>query len=362
MKKPRSFLRTIKSSKKDFMLLYKTGRHHVFSRFRKYRKLRSSKKMKIEEFINYEEALKDKEFCETFLTFREAWGYWKVLNPSGYYALAKDKYISHLLLEKEGVPTPVLYAYYHPEKGESSFEALRKELELKNVQSCVVKPAVDGAHGAGVFVCKELDYMQDDIIITKSNGEQLSLRDFFKKNKSTSWLFEEIVVQSDQRGKINRSSVNTVRFMTALYPDGSAKVFATFMKIGRAGSDVDNAGGGGNVDCAINIETGECYNALQFNSYTDVKKVDNHPDSGEKINGVHIENWEEIKKCLCDYQAHIPQLKVIGWDVALTDKGPVIIEINNYWDTTGQLFLGRGWREEVRDCYFAWKEYYKSIK
>lgn len=360
MKKSRSFIRSIKSLIKDFLLIYKTGKQHSFSRFRQYTKLRSSKKMKIEEFINYEQALKDKEFRETFLTFREAWGYWKVLNPSNYYALAKDKYISHLLLEKEGVPTPELYAYYHPEKGDSSFDSLRKELETKNVKSCVVKPAVDGAHGAGVFVCKEMLYIHDDIIMVKSDGKQLSLHDFCEQNKSTSWLFESIVVQSDQIRKFNRSSVNTVRFMTALYPDGSVKIFATFMKIGRAGSDVDNAGGGGNVDCAINIETGECYNALQFNSYTDVKKVDRHPDSGEMINGVHIENWNEIKKCLCDYQTRIPQLKTIGWDVALTDNGPVIIEINNYWDTTGQLFLGKGWKEEVRSCYDAWKQHYEK--
>lgn len=42
---------------------------------------------------------------------------------------------------------------------------------------------------------------------------------------------------------------------------------------------------------------------------------------------------------------------MIGWDVALTDEGPVIIEINNWWDTTGQLFIGHDWRNEVVDCF-----------
>lgn len=359
MRKLISFYRTMKSLIKDFRFLYKIGRSHVFSRFRQYLKLRFSKKMGVEEFVNYEQALKDEEFRNTFLSIREAYFFWKVLNPTKYAVLARDKYVSHLLLEKANIPMPELYAYYHPEKRDSSFESLSMELVSKNVRSCVVKPAVDGAHGAGVFVCKELLYKPDDIIMVKSDGKQMSLRDFCKQNKSTSWLFESVVVQSDQIGKFNRCSVNTVRFMTALYPDRSVKVFATFMKIGRAGSDVDNAGGGGNVDCAINIDTGECYNALQFNSYTDVKKIDRHPDSNEMINGVLIENWTEIKKSLCNYQSRIPQLKAIGWDVALTDDGPVIIEINNFWDTTGQLFLGKGWRNDVKDCYDAWKDYYK---
>ena len=132
------------------------------------------------------------------------------------------------------------------------------------------------------------------------------------------------------------------------------------MKFGREGSDVDNAGGGGNVDCSIDIESGSCYNAVQFNSFADVIKCDRHPDSNMLINGLSIENWDEIKEIICDYQSRIPELKAIGWDVALTDKGPVIIEINNWWDPTGQLFIGKGWREDVRDCYFAWEKHYSQ--
>ena len=356
MRKILKYLRLMKSLSKDFFFLYKNKRPHVVSRFRHYLKLRYRKKITVEEFVNYEQAFVDPVFVETFLSFREACVYWQVLNPSRYAVLAKDKYVSHLLLERVGVPMPELYAYYHPENGNFGFEKLKMELETKNVQSCVVKPAVDGAHGAGVFVCKEMLYSQDDIIMVKSDGKQLSLRDFCETNRTTSWLFERIVVQSDQIGKINRSSVNTVRFMTALYPEGNVKVYATWMKFGRAGSDIDNAGGGGNVDCAVNTETGECFNVSLFNSFTDVVRCDNHPDSGERIRGLRIDNWDRIKKCLCDYQAQIPQLKVIGWDVALTENGPVVIEINNYWDPTGQLFIGKGWREEVRNCYFAWKE------
>ena len=356
------YIKYAKKLYKDYLFLKKNSKSGVISRFGKYRKLNSRKRITIEEFINYESALNDEAFRKTFLSFKEAWIYWKVLNPRKYAVLAKDKYMSHLLLEKNNIPTPELYAYFHPEMGGACYEILRRELESKNVTSCVVKPAVDGAHGAGVFICKELVYTPEDCILIKTDGKQLSLRGFCNQNKSTSWLFESKVIQSDQLAKINRSSVNTVRFMTALYTDGNVKIFATFIKIGRAGSDVDNAGGGGNVDCAVNTETGECYNALQFNSYFDIRMVDNHPDSGEMINGMCIKNWDDIKKYLCDYQARIPQLKAIGWDVALTNNGPVIIEINNYWDTTGQLFLGRGWRDEVRDCYLAWKEYYGKMK
>ena len=59
-------------------------------------------------------------------------------------------------------------------------------------------------------------------------------------------------------------TLNTIRFMTTLMPTGEAKVIATFIKIGRSGAFVDNAGGGGNVDAGINVETGEIYGATAY--------------------------------------------------------------------------------------------------
>ena len=51
----------------------------------------------------------------------------------------------------------------------------------------------------------------------------------------------------------------------------------------------------------------------------------------------------------------MPFCKAIGWDIAITDEGPVVIEVNEMWDRTGQYFIRRGWRNEIRDCYMAWK-------
>lgn len=360
MKRLLSFARLIKALSKDFLFLYRKKGFRAFPSFYNYIKLHFDRKMMVQEFVNYEQALKKEDFRKTFLTYQESCEYWRVLNPIRHAILARNKFITHVLLEKVGIPMPELYAYYNPEISDSSVDLVRKELESKRVSSCVVKPAVDGAHGSGVFVCKSIIYNSDDCILIKSNEEQVSLKEYCEKNKKTPLLFESKVIQTEQIGRINRSSVNTVRFMTALYPSGESRVIATFMKIGRMGSDIDNAGGGGNVDCAIDVNTGVCYNALQFDSYEHISPLERHPDSHEKINGIQIQDWDSIKSKLCLYQSKLPYIKVIGWDVALTDNGPLIIEINNWWDSTGQLFIGKGWREEVRDCYLAWKDYYKN--
>ncbi len=128
------------------------------------------------------------------------------------------------------------------------------------------------------------------------------------------------------------------------------------MKIGRAGRCVDNAGGGGNVDVCVDVATGEIRYAIQFDGWHHVQDIDCHPDSGSPLNGVVIDNWESIKAEVIRFQQAFPYCKVAGWDIAITDEGPVVIEVNDFWDRTGQFFIRRGWRNEIRDCYLAWKQ------
>ena len=144
--------------------------------------------------------------------------------------------------------------------------------------------------------------------------------------------------------------------MTTLYPDGTARVIATWMKFGRVGKCVDNAGSGGNVDAAVDVETGRIYNVVQFDGWRKTKEIESHPDSGTQLNGVYIDNWQSIKEEVIKFQQAFPYCKAPGWDIAITDNGPVVIEVNDFWDRTGQYFIRRGWRNEIRECYMAWQK------
>jgi hypothetical protein len=171
-----------------------------------------------------------------------------------------------------------------------------------------------------------------------------------------SLLFEGLVEQTKQFAQLNESSVNTVRFMTTLYPDGEARIITTFIKIGRVGKCVDNAGDGGNVDVCVDIETGEIKYAIQYDGWRKIKDIECHPDSGNQLNGIVIENWENIKADVIKFQQAFPYCKAAGWDIAITDEGPLVIEVNDFWDRTGQYFIRKGWRNEIKDCYKAWRK------
>lgn len=322
-----------------------------------YLELRKISSISKEEYSNYQFYNADKSFRDSFLSMGRAWQLWDVLNPKNYASLARDKYLSHCLLENLQIPKSDLYIYYNPQLATNTkklafnYDGVVSIIKELNIKQCVIKPSQDSAHGQGVVVCNDIEILDNKCLIKKYNGETVELKNILREQPL---LFESIVKQNHQFASFNQSSVNTVRMMTALYPNNEVKVIASFIKIGRAGSCVDNAGSGGNVDVAIDIPTGKLYNAIEFNSWHNIVKITHHPDTKNPIEEELIQNWDKIVKDVCDFQARIPQIKIIGWDVAITEQGPVIIEINNWWDTTGQLFIKRGWKKEVMDCYNAW--------
>ena len=326
-------------------------------------KLRKQNQVSLIEYCNFKLYQQDNGFRNDFLSYSRAMHYWEILNPTRNANLARDKFISHCLLHSVGIPTAKLIAYYNPETASTSdliansYESLSCLIKKSGLKTFVIKPSKDSAHGHGVIVCRELMYKGNELLIVKSKGEVIPLRDILGNE---SLLFEEKIEQTTQAKSFNSSSLNTVRIMTALYPDKSVKIIAAFLKIGREGSDIDNAGQGGNVDCGVNVNNGILYNTIQFNSWQDITSIAKHPDTGTQLEGAKLEHWDYIKQKLCYYQGLIPQLKVIGWDVAITDKGPIIIEINNWWDTTGQAFIAFGWKPKVEDCYNAWKTFYHN--
>jgi hypothetical protein len=324
-----------------------------------YLSLEKKKGLCIDEYNEFEFEKRSDKFREEFLGLNEQRIYLDFLNPARYYSLCRNKYLTHKILENTGIRKSLLYCYYSVEGSfqnsdecASDIKGVMRILNSKGVHSCVIK-TTESSHGDNVWVIKDIVYEQDDATLTRFDGKQLLLSSILG---SDSLVFESVIHQTKQFASFNESSVNTVRFMTTLWPDGSARIIATFIKIGRTGKCVDNAGGGGNVDVCVDTETGEIKYAIQYDGWHKIKDIDVHPDSGNQLNGVIIENWDTIKKDVIGFQQAFPFCKAIGWDIAITDDGPVVIEANDFWDRTGQYFIRRGWRNAIHECYSAWKK------
>ena len=350
---------------KRLSTMHKQSRRNWFSLIYHILRLKFTRGFYFVEIHDNELDMRGRGYEDSFLNWREQQKYLAVLNPRKYYSVARNKWLTHIVLETVGVKDRArLLCYSNPELGEGNENVARNRQQVlqmlgqSGLNSFIVK-TTESSHGDNVWVIKDMERQGDDALLTRFDNRQVRLSELLGEEPL---IFESLIKQSRQFGELNATSVNTIRFMTTLMPDGTAKVIAAFFKIGRAGKCVDNAGSGGNVDAGIDIETGQLINPIIFNTHRNTKPAEFHPDSGVSLKNFKIENWEAIKRKVEEFQQRLTFVKAAGWDIAITDNGPKVIEVNDMWDRIGQMFIGRGWKKEIETCYLAWKEYYSNKK
>lgn len=140
-------------------------------------------------------------------------------------------------------------------------------------------------------------------------------------------LIEEILENCEQIKDLNPTSLNTIRVVT-IHRDNYFKVICAALRIGAKGSNVDNVSQGGTA-ARINVETGKIDSLFFANSYRE------HANSQKGRNeiGFDIPFWKETISMLEKASRLVPEIHVVGWDVAITENGPAIIEGNESFHT-----------------------------
>jgi len=135
-------------------------------------------------------------------------------------------------------------------------------------------------------------------------------------------LLEELIVQSEKMGKYHKDSVNTLRMRTFRFDD-KVELLPSNMRLGRGGAKIDNTSKGG-ISVALDMN-GKAFAASDEQGNT----FDYHPDSGVKIIGENVPLWEEAVSFVKDLAQIVPEVRYVGWDIALTNEGWVLIEGND---------------------------------
>lgn len=137
-------------------------------------------------------------------------------------------------------------------------------------------------------------------------------------------LLEECVTQHPVMTELHPHCVNTCRVVT-LHKDGVTNVVAAYLRIGN-GKFVDNFNSGGMV-VPVEEMTGEIiYPALDKagNLY------ETHPLTGVSIKGFKVPMWEDVLTLVKNAGGVVPQVGLVGWDVAISENCPLLIEGNNF--------------------------------
>ena len=184
---------------------------------------------------------------------------------------------------------------YSSSKGENIFRISRKQVESKS---------------------EELGEILSDVI-------------------QSEFLYQERIRQHPALDVLNPASLNTIRIDSFIDEEGNIHVLSGYIRMSLDNNYVDNIGSGG-CYVAIDIDNGR----LMKYSYTDFKKdgvlrSTSHPVTGTVFEGFQLPYMHEIRDLVKKAAVMIPGLRLIGWDVAISPEGPVLIEGNSDYGIRG---------------------------
>lgn len=138
------------------------------------------------------------------------------------------------------------------------------------------------------------------------------------------FMVEQEIEQHSEMNRLASSAVNTLRIVT-LFHKGEFHLMYAMIRISNGTRCVDNICSGGmyspiETDGFIRkppycTETGEFY--------------ESHPVTGCKFVGFEIPFYKEAIDLVAKASAKFPEMAYLGWDVAITPTGPILLEANN---------------------------------
>lgn len=146
-----------------------------------------------------------------------------------------------------------------------------------------------------------------------------------------------------------------VRITTAMLRGGPILLFHFLKLMGRAGI-VDNFGGGrsGNILASVDERTGEirkAYGRVEGQRFL-LTEYTHHPVTHGAITGTKLPLWFDALDLALRAAAVCPECPLPGADIALTDQGPVLLEINAAWDGNyAELTRGIGLKRMLRPMW-----------
>lgn len=312
----------ITSSLKEFSKKNKVSFIYVLWRFT----VCYSKGYGIKEFFSYNLLHK---IPANLITYREYSNFEKRVNPRNTGIVEFDKWIQSCAWKANSIPHVKTYGFIGPRTSVFHFDEqimVNKKIdEILEVipYPFVIKPSA-GGHGDGFDIIDGYNSQSKTVKFRSGkskNVEELQSEYFYKCD----WIFQELIVQHEVLDKINPSSVNTARILTVTNEKGEFLFLDGMMKFGTAGSMIDNMGAGG-IGYHI-YSDGKLGIGFSVNGH---ETFECHPDTGITLKGITLPFYQEVLDTVRMAHSCLPRPQFLGWDVAITPDGPVIVEVNSF--------------------------------
>jgi hypothetical protein len=245
--------------------------------------------------------------------------------------LAKDKPTITALLRGYDLPIPETQAIRHNDRSFPGAKTLHNANDVKRFlreeasYPIFTKPT-NSRCSLGVANLERYDRTKD-CVITK-HGRSVPVGEFTEQVEQFAqggYLFQTRLEPHAKIAELVGDQLSTVR-MFVLVDDGGATLLRASWKIPSGESVADNFWRSGNMLGGIDVDTGRVIRVLRRMNDRTVA-VDRHPKAGTAFTDLLFPEWVQMRDIVMRAAAAFPTCHFQGWDVALTDRGPVLVEL-----------------------------------
>ena len=266
----------------------------------------------------------------------------------------QDKFYFYLFLSRMEIPTPKVCCFV--KNGEILYmddcfsinKSLCTKEQLKLFFShdldLFAKPS-DGMMGKGVFRLQTKDSK------AYFDGIEHDIDDLINIILSADYLLQETITQHEKMSLLCSSSVNTIRLQTVMDKDGHVIPFGAMVRIGREGSSVDNWAKGGII---VGINDNGRLKEIGLLKPQYGTTTNKHPDTHLVFKDYEIPYFQEAVNKAIELHKILYRSHSIGWDIAITENGPLFIEGNDRWEISMVQAVHGGMKESI-EKYFDYE-------
>lgn len=296
----------------------------------------------------------------SFMSGEEVYAIREKLNPLIYRYLFKNKLLFKRFFTNAGFPVARLYGVFDPAWGRGedgsplrTVEELGSWLRSLDADEMVLKP-IESAEGRMVVILQRkspgdreefvaLDGQQYDakaMVDHMSDPRALSMAYPDGDMLRRAFLIEERVHQHPELGALCGETLCCVRVVTLYCDDGSVDILGVVFKLETSNSGVDNLNTG-SLAVGVDMRTGRLREGRRITDSWDVRRE--ALPNGQRLSDSKLPYWREALELARQAACAFPYARAIGWDVAFSDKGPVLLEGNWGWDALSpQMAMHKG--------------------
>jgi hypothetical protein len=272
---------------------------------------------------------------------------WALLNPAQSRPTFRNKLIFNRTFEEQGFPVARVLAVYSPKSDDGLHtrplhtpDNLRQWLRQYDGDGFVFKPlwgregfqvlvfGSRAADGPGSFLTLSGErYDADRLVQFAQNTGELER---IGADEPSAYLLQERIRPHPALAELIGPTLCCVRVVTFIGLDGTPRILGAVYKLQPKPLGVDHLSFGA-IGSWVDLDSGRLApgRSRHVLGYTGVI-----PGTDRTFVGFQLPHWNDVKHLALRAARVAPAARAIGWDIAISDRGPVLIEGNADWSTS----------------------------